>query len=342
MIIKFLREKKSIIIIIVILILVSFLIYKFNIIRDIIFVLLCSFILAYALKPVYKKILTKIDINKRLLAFLVILGVILLFVLTVTILVPSIIKESLNLENMVSSIEKLIEKLTLKINMPKEEFYSIINHQFGEKVNIMLASITEKIFVWVLEFSENIVALAIVPIVAYYFLADGDLIGNKVLLLFSADKRILLKKISADIDKVLGKYIMGQFILCLIVTLLTFISLLIVDIKFILLLSILNGMLNIVPYFGAFLGAVPAVFVALMDDPVKVIYVLIAFVIIQQIEGNVLAPKITANSVEMHPLVVIILLLIGEKIAGLVGMVLIVPVGVIIKIIYEDIDYYLF
>lgn len=290
----------------------------------------------------YKKILTKVSINKRLLAFLVILGVILIFILTFMLLVPSIIKECTTLEDMINSIEGLIEKIISKVNMPKEEFYSMMNYQFGEKVNIMINSITDKIFVWIIDFSENIIALAIVPIVAYYFLADGELIGQKILLLVSADKRTLLKKISKDIDKVLGKYIMGQFLLCLLVAVSTFVALLIIDIKFILLLSILNGMLNIVPYFGAFLGAVPAVFIALMDDPIKVIYVLIAFTIIQQLEGNILAPKVTASSIEMHPLVVIILLLIGEKVGGLLGMVLIVPIGVIVKIIYEDIDYYLF
>ncbi|MGL5575737.1 MAG: AI-2E family transporter [Sarcina sp.] len=337
-----LRAKKTMIISLTILIIVLFLAYKFRIIREIIFVLLCSFILAYALKPIYKKILIKVNINKRLLAFLLILSVILVFTLIFTILVPSIIKECSNLEDMIRSVEILIEKVIFKINMPKEEFYSMINYQFGEKINIMIADITDKIFISVIDFSENIITLAILPIVAYYFLADGNLIEKKVLLLVSADKRMLLKKISIDIDKVLGKYIMGQFMLCLVVGALTFIALLIVDIKFILLLSILNGLLNIIPYFGAFIGAIPAMFIALMDDPIKVIYVLIAFIIIQQLEGNILAPKITASSIEMHPLMVIILLLIGEKIGGLIGMILVVPLGVIIKIIYEDIDYYLF
>ena len=340
--IRFLKGKKIIIINIISMIILFYLIYKFRIIRDIIFVLLCSFILAYVLKPLYKKILSKIGINKRLLAFLVILSIILIFIITFSLLVPSIIKECTTLENMINSVEFLIEKIISKFNIPKEEFYSMMNYQFGEKVNIMINNITEKIFIWLLDFSENIIALAIVPIVAYYFLADGDLIGQKILLLVSADKRILLKKISKDIDKVLGKYIMGQFILCLLVGVLTFIALLVLDIKFVLLLSILNGILNIIPYFGAFLGAVPAIFIALMENPIKAIYVLIAFTVIQQLEGNILAPKITANSVEMHPLVVIILLLIGEKFGGFLGMVLIVPMGVIVKIIYEDVDYYLF
>ena len=338
---KYIKKGKIIFITIISLILVYSL-FKFKVTRDIIFVLLSSFILAYSLKPIHKKILGKVKMNSRILAIILILGVITILIGIFILLVPSVLKESINLTSIIGNLEKIIERIISKINIPKEEFYAIVNSQFGEKVNILIKGTTARIFMWIIDFSENIIALAIVPIVAYYLLADSELIGNKVLLLFSANKRPLVRKISKDIDRVLGKYIIGQFSLCLFVGILTFIGLLFVDIKFILLISILNGMLNIVPYFGAFLGAVPAILIAMMDDPIKVLYVIILFLIIQQVEGNILAPQVTANSIKIHPLMVIILLLIGEKVAGLLGMVLVIPLGVIMKIIYEDIDYYLF
>ncbi|MDU4596838.1 MAG: AI-2E family transporter, partial [Clostridium sporogenes] len=72
------------------------------------------------------------------------------------------------------------------------------------------------------------------------------------------------------------------------------------------------------------------------------LWALILLYSIQQIEGYILSPKITGDSVDMHPLTVILLLLIGGKIYGFVGMVLAIPIGVIMKIIYEDLNYYLF
>lgn len=323
-------------------VIIIFLIYKSTIIRETLIVLLSSFILAYSIKPIYRKILSKVDINKRLLAFLLIIGVILLFMGSIAIFIPGLLTESISLESLIAGLEEIISAITSKINIRKEELYAIINEQFGERINIIIAGFTDRIFNWVIEFSENILALAIVPIIAYYFLADGDLIANKLLLLFSSDKRILIKKIARDIDKVLGKYIVGQLFLCVIVGLMTFVGLMIIDIKFILILSLLNGILNIVPYFGAAIGAIPAMIIALLDEPIKMLYVLIMFIIIQQLEGNVIAPKITANSIKMHPLMVIILLLIGEKLFGLIGMILVVPLGVVVKIIYEDVNYYLF
>lgn len=339
------KNKKNLIknlCIILAVVIIIFLIYKSTIVRETLIVLLSSFILAYSIKPIYRKILSKVDINKRLLAFLLIIGVILLFMGSIAIFIPGLLTESISLESLIAGLEEIVSTITSKINIRKEELYAIINEQFGERINIIIAGFTDRIFNWVIEFSENILALAIVPIIAYYFLADGDLIANKLLLLFSSDKRILIKKIARDIDKVLGKYIVGQLFLCVIVGLMTFVGLMIIDIKFILILSLLNGILNIVPYFGAAIGAIPAMIIALLDEPIKMLYVLIMFIIIQQLEGNVIAPKITANSIKMHPLMVIILLLIGEKLFGLIGMILVVPLGVVIKIIYEDVNYYLF
>lgn len=339
------KNKKNLIknlCIILAVVIIIFLIYKSTIVRETLIVLLSSFILAYSIKPIYRKILSKVDINKRLLAFLLIIGVILLFMGSIAIFIPGLLTESISLESLIAGLEEIVSTITSKINIRKEELYAIINEQFGERINIIIAGFTDRIFNWVIEFSENILALAIVPIIAYYFLADGDLIANKLLLLFSSDKRILIKKIARDIDKVLGKYIVGQLFLCVIVGLMTFAGLMIIDIKFILILSLLNGILNIVPYFGAAIGAIPAMIIALLDEPIKMLYVLIMFIIIQQLEGNVIAPKITANSIKMHPLMVIILLLIGEKLFGLIGMILVVPLGVVVKIIYEDVNYYLF
>ena len=80
----------------------------------------------------------------------------------------------------------------------------------------------------------------------------------------------------------------------------------------------------------------------MVDGPSKILWVIITFIIIQQIEGNLVAPKITAESINMHPILIILLLLIGEQIGGLIGMIFIVPIAVIIKVLYEDLDYYLF
>ncbi|MDZ7543428.1 AI-2E family transporter, partial [Clostridium perfringens] len=149
-----------------------------------------------------------------------------------------------------------------------------------------------------------------IPIVTYYFLVDGDLIYNKLLLILPTEKRIITKKLISHIDKVLARYIISQFLLSGIIGVLTFAVLMIIGVKFALILGIFNGVLNIIPYFGPIIGGVPAIFVALMESPNKALWTLIAVFIIQQIEGNILSPKITGDSTNMHPIIIIILLLV--------------------------------
>jgi predicted PurR-regulated permease PerM len=130
--------------------------------------------------------------------------------------------------------------------------------------------------------------------------------------------------------------------LCLIVGVLTFFVLIFFKVQFPVLLSIFNAVINIVPYFGPLIGAIPAIIVALLQSPTKALYTTLFLFLIQQVEGNLLSPQITASSIKMHPLLIIILLLIGEKIGGFFGMILAIPIGVIIKVIYEDIDYHMY
>lgn len=328
--------------IVLIAILLFFLIYKIEFIKEVLLVVLCSFIIAYGLKPLYCYILIRTKINKRVLAIGIILLVILFFVAIFSILVPRILSESLNLEQLLDTVEVALEIILDKFNIQKETFYEIINLQFGEKINSIIGTISSKVFYGSLMLIENLIALAVIPVVAYYFLVESSMINNKLMLLIPSEKREIIKKIGKDIDRVLGKYILGQGILCLIVTVLSFVGLFIVDVKFALILSLLNGVLNIIPYFGAILGIVPALLVALIDGPTKVLSVLIVFIIIQQIEGNILAPKVTASSISMHPLTIIILLLIGEKIGGFLGMILIIPIAIILKVLYDNLDYYCF
>ena len=128
----------------------------------------------------------------------------------------------------------------------------------------------------------------------------------------------------------------------MIIGIVTFIILIGLKVNFPVILSILNAFFNIVPYFGPIFGAVPAILIALIDSPQQALWTAVWLYMLQQIEGNILSPKITGDSISMHPLIVILLLIIGGEAAGFLGMILAVPLGVIVKVIYEDLNYYLF
>lgn len=321
---------------------VFYILYRFEALRDIVFIIIASGVFAYILKPFYKFLCIKTKVNKKLLAMLIVVGVILLVLFFFIVLIPSMFKEGKSFESLVNNIGGFINYLVYKFKYIDLEIFSVVENQIIEKLNLIVLSLANSTINGFIGFSENILAFAVIPVLAYYFLAYGDLVSNKFLYFCPMDKRELLRNLGKDVDKVLGKYILGQLSLSLVVGIMTFIGMLILELKFPLLLAVLNALLNIVPYFGAILGAIPAILVAVIEGPTKILWVILTFIIIQQIEGNLVAPKITAESIDMHPILIIVLLLIGEKVGDLIGMVFIVPIAVVIKVIYEDLDYYMF
>ena len=243
---------------------------------------------------------------------------------------------------MLDSIEEYILTLASRFKIDRLPIFETIYIQVGEKINMVLSSASTNLVDNMISIGENIIGLAVVPITTYYLLADGHLIYNKLLLVFPTDKRVLIKNINNNIDKILSRYILSQLLLSLIIGVLSFVLLLVLRIKFPLVLSIINAIANIIPYFGPIIGGVPIIFMALTGSVTKGLLAAIGVFLIQQVEGNFLAPKITGDSTNMHPIIIIILLILGEKIGGVIGMVLVVPIAVIIKVIYDDIDYYLF
>lgn len=321
---------------------ISLLIIKSSIIKEVLYLILISATIAYTLKPIQWSIQQQ-GLNKSSSALLLIIILILIVIAIFSIIVPSIFKESLDINTTVDNIEKLIDGFYSKIKpLSSNKTIHVLLNNLYRKIDNQIMIVFTKAFDGMLNIGQNILSIAVVPIIVYYFLSDGNYIGNKLLSVFPVRVRAIIKKISRDADKILGRYIVSQLILCLIIGLATFMILIILDIDFPIILSILNAFFNIIPYFGPIFGAVPAIFIALIQSSEKALWTAVWLYILQQIEGNILSPKITGDSISMHPLIVILLLIIGGKVAGFVGMILAVPIGVIIKVIYDDLNYYLF
>jgi len=325
-----------------VILLLIFLSLKSSVIREVLYLLLISFAIAYTLRPIQKR-MEQSGLNKSTAALILICILILAVLAAFVVLIPSMLKESLNLNNTLESIQKFIDKFYLKLKpIANNKTIYIIMDNIYEKMNNYLIEIFANTFDTVLNIGQNIVTIAVIPIISYYFLADGDYIANKLLNFLPVKSRNIVRKITCDIDKILGRYIVSQLLLCMIIGVATFIILIGLKVNFPVILSLLNAFFNIVPYFGPIFGAVPAILIALIGSSHQAVWTAIWLYVLQQIEGNILSPKITGDSISMHPLIVILLLIIGGEVAGFLGMILAVPIGVIVKIVYEDLNYYLF
>lgn len=330
------------IIVILIFILLIILSIKSSIMREVYYLIFVSFIVAYILKPLHMKLVKK-GLNKRVSAIVLLVGFFAVFIMLLIFLIPIMFKENININGTAGKFQNLINEFSEKIKFlsNNKTFYMIIDTTY-KKFDRQLSSFITNLIDGLVNVSEDILSFAVVPIIVYYFLADADNIYNKLLIIFPAKSRLVIKKISKDTDKILGRYIVGQLALCLVVGILTLIILMLFHVDFPIILSLFNAIFNIIPYFGPIFGALPAIIVALFNSPKIGLWTALALLAIQQIEGNIISPKITGDSVDMHPLAVIVLVIIGNKVGGFLGMVLAVPIAVVIKVVHDDLYYYLF
>jgi predicted PurR-regulated permease PerM len=315
---------------------------RIPIIKQIINLVFISFAMSYILKPLYMFLIRK-GVNKKLASALIVVGLLGLILLIFIVVIPSIFREGLNINKAIEDVQNYLVNTNMKIKvLETNKVMSSIMNNIYKKSNIQIFLIFDKIFDSIMGIGENMITYMVSPLIIYYFLSDSENMINKALIILPPEGRNITKKIIEDIDKVLGRYILSQLVLCGIITIATFLILVFMKVDFPLILSLINGILNIIPYFGPLFGVIPAILIALLISPKTAIYAAIWLFALQQIEGSVLSPKIIGDSISMHPLTVILLLIIGGGISGILGMILAVPLGVVIKVIYEDLNYYLF
>ena len=133
-----------------------------------------------------------------------------------------------------------------------------------------------------------------------------------------------------------GLWLQGQLLLGLIMGLLVYVGLSLMGIKFALILGFLAAILEIVPMVGPVLAAIPAIFLAFLLSPTLGLWVIVFYVIIQQLENHILVPIVLGKTVGLNPVVVIIALLVGQQLAGIPGMILSVPLATIIVEMMDD------
>ena len=177
--------------------------------------------------------------------------------------------------------------------------------------------------------------LVVIPFWLFYILQDEKRVKQGVLKAFPQELRNDVRCLARLIDDVLSAYIRGQLLLVLFVGGMATVALLIIGVPFALVLGLIAGIFEVLPYIGPILGAIPAVVVALLADPVSALWVAGAFFVIQQIENLVLVPRISGESVKLHPALVMVALVIGNELAGLLGMLVAVPVTAVVRDIFK-------
>lgn len=173
--------------------------------------------------------------------------------------------------------------------------------------------------------------LVLAPVIAFYVLKDLPVIRATLLELFPERHRDNVAVVLHQVDFVLGGFLRGQALVSLVVALTTGLALWIAGVNFPLLLGLLTGILNIIPYFGPIAGGAAAATVALFQSPTKALIVIVIMFAVQQLDGMIISPVIMKHAVDLHPTVIIFSLLFGGAVFGFVGLLVAIPVAAMVK-----------
>ena len=180
---------------------------------------------------------------------------------------------------------------------------------------------------------NSLVVIVLAPILSYYFLKDVEMIKRRFIAVLPSQSRADILSVVAEIDGVLLGFVRGNLLICLVIGIITAVVLSVLGVNFALLLGLIAGVAELIPYFGPFVGSLPAVVVALLESPRLALYTILALLVVQQLEGSVLAPRILGDRVGLHPLLVVFALFAGGKLWGIIGLLVAVPLAASIKVI---------
>ncbi|MCJ7740764.1 AI-2E family transporter [Candidatus Microgenomates bacterium] len=289
-------------------------------IKDILFLVFVSFILMSALRPLVEGL-----IRRRIPKTLSVIIVYLLFIAVIgfigSAIVPPLVTQSAHLS------ESLPEYLSTVVPFVKVDQQTIVGQ---------IAPIGQNLLKVTLGLFGDVVTLVTIFVISFYLIIERKNLDIHLSGLTGeiAARRLLI--VIRKIEERLGAWVRGEMALMITIGLFTFIGLTILGLPYVLPLAIIAGILEIVPTIGPIISAIPAVIIALTVSPVYALITVVVYFVIQQLENQLVVPFVMKKVVGVPPLVTLLSLLIGGKLAGITGAILAIPIVVTIETIISE------
>jgi predicted PurR-regulated permease PerM len=177
--------------------------------------------------------------------------------------------------------------------------------------------------------------IILIPLVLFYFLKDDEKLVKNTLNALPKSRRKEIENLGYEIDQLLSTFIGSQLVVALFLGLVMFIGFIIIGLPNAAALALIAMIMSLVPIIGPFFGSLPAVFVAATNSWILFLGVLVIIVIAQYLEGNLIRPLVQGKRLEIHPLIVLFVVLSGVYLFGFIGALTAVPVYVVVRLIYK-------
>ncbi len=307
-------------------------------IGDLVKVLLISGLLAYVLDPIVTQFESYgLDRTPATVLLYLILAII-LGIAFVTV-IPFVTSELVDLSEGITpeKTQLLISRVDTAINNLLA-LIGLKNLSFSGKIAESLVAFSSSLFSNVLNVLSLFSIVLLIPFIVFFFLKDGRSIKKYLISLVPNRFFELTCNMLYKMDTQLGNYFRGQVIDALIIGLLSILALWILDIRYAVFIGVIAGVANLVPYIGPIIGALTAMVISFINtgDPWLIFYIAVAFGLVQLIDNTVVQPAVVARNVNLPPLVVLLVVIIGGKFFGILGMLLSVPLTAILKVFMEE------
>lgn len=301
----------------------------------------------YSLKYINKIKLLSPKIQRGVSLFITYLLALFLIFLFLYFVLPQLIDSMVGLINdiptYINDTTKFIDDILINLNIDSE-YLAMFNDNIKNFIDYIIKVLTELLPVignMVTKMASGIWNIVLGLIVSIYMLIDKE---RFIALCRKVIYAILPKNAANKVTEIIrrsnytfGKFLSGKILDSLIIGIMTFIILYVCKMPYTLLVSVIVGITNIIPFFGPFIGAVPSFIIILFVDPVKALWFLLIVFVIQQIDGNIIGPKILGDSIGISAFWILFAILVAGKFLGIVGMVIGVPLFAVVYSIIKEI-----
>lgn len=313
--------------------------FFFYFIRDILLLIFISIILAAVIEPAVNW-LEKQRIPRSLGVILIYVVLILFLALIIRSVIPPMIQQvALLAQNFPSLWSRVIENVDSIQQYSNTQGLTDNIQRVLDGLQSSLSGAATSVYGFVISLFENIVNFIMVLVLAFYLVVQRDSVSKMFKAVTPARYHGYVVELFHAIQKKIGDWARGQLILGAIIGSLSFVGLIFLLPEYALVLALIAGVTELIPYLGPILGAIPAVFLGFTVAPLSLsrgVAVLILYIAIQQLENNFIVPKVMKKQLGLNPVVTIIAMLIGGRMAGIIGLILALPVATSIGVIAKD------
>ncbi len=303
-----------------------------------------AFFIAYIFNSIIMFLKEKFKMKNGIAILIVYSCFVLIMVIMVIIVIPVVIKSIVQIinemPNYADNVVNFVNNININILNEIEKYVDKNSIGNLQKISKGMNYFLNNFLVFITNIGSAVVTISFSLIISIYMLIEKESLkslGSKIVKkILKEDRSIKLIEFSKKANIIFSSFLTGLIVQASILGILCFIGFLILKIKYALLLSVIIACTNVIPYIGPFIGATPAVVVTLFYSPMKALWVCVLILVLQQVDANIVGPKVMGNYIGLSPFWIIFTIAVGGGFFGIMGMIFSVPIAAIIKIIFRE------